>query len=107
MPKEIRKLVFTAQEIETAVGVYLDATKATARSKHVISVALQSGADLGALVKLSIALPGGRNEIVLTTEQLGVALIVYCKKTGIPLPKKGKKSVERDGGGIVMEITVN
>ena len=36
MPKEIRKLVFSAQEVETAIGVYLDATKATARSKHVI-----------------------------------------------------------------------
>ncbi len=106
MPKEIRKLLFSAQEVETAVGVYLDATKAKARSRHITSVALQRGAEVGALVKLTIALPGGRNEIALTTEQLGAALIVYCKKTGVPLPKSGKKSIERDGSGLAMEISV-
>ena len=106
MPREIRKLVFDAREIETAIGVYLDSSKAVAKSKHIVSVALQSGGEIGALIKLSIAIPGGRDEIILRTEQLGAAFILYCKKTGVPLPKGGRKMLSREDNSIVMEIAV-
>lgn len=107
MPKETRKLVFSAQEVETAIGVYLDASKIPARSTHILSVALQRGEEVGALLRLSIALPGAKDELLLGTEQIGAALILYCKKTRVPLPKGGTKSLQRDGPGIAMEITLD
>ncbi len=106
MPKEIRKLIFDAREIEAAIGLYLDTSKAVAKSKHIVSIALQSGGEVGALIKLSIAIPGGRDEIILRTEQLGAAFIIYCKKAGVPLPKSGRKMLARQDDSIVMEIAV-
>ncbi len=106
MPRETRKIVFDAREIETAIGVYLDTSKAVAKSKHIVGVALGSGDDVTALIKLSIAVPGGSNEIILRTEQLGAAFILYCKKTGVPLPKGGRKMLSREDHCIVMEIAV-
>ena len=49
MPKEMRKLIFDAREIEAAIGLYLDTSKAVAKSKHIVSIALQSGGEVGAL----------------------------------------------------------
>jgi hypothetical protein len=55
-------------------------------------------------IALSITLPGGQNEITLKSDQFGAAIILYCKKARIHLPKNGTKLLSLAEDGVSMGI---
>lgn len=111
MPKEVRYIVFQASEAERAVLDYLSPRGAIMAPQIGPRAAIAFGETeregICAIVT-GLREPGGlpRERRVDETALLS-ALITWCRKEGIPLPRRGMKSLELLGGSPALTVTVN
>src|SRR4051794_3264604 len=105
MPKEIRYLLFSAQEVQTAVIAFyrkrrggapaaVPARRTAAAMEPGLAIELRQRADGEPFALLRVGLPGGggrdaASAIELAAPDLVSALILYCKDKRIPIPAGG------------------
>ncbi|MDD9876398.1 MAG: hypothetical protein OXR84_03035 [Magnetovibrio sp.] len=102
MPRETRKLLFGAAELETAALTHCRRHGITVPEGAVGAVTV--GTDPGSAIRLRFGTGLGSDELRLDRRQLGDALIGYCRETGIPIPRQAAKSVRAEGDNIAMMI---
>jgi len=102
MPREMRKILFDAAELETAAlahcrrhGIYVP--------EGVIG-SISVGAGPAQAVSLRFGRDAQASELSLDRGQLGDALLDYCREAGIPMPRAAVKSVRAEGSCIAMTI---
>jgi hypothetical protein len=102
MPAEIRHLVFTKEELVTALRAY----------------ALKSGTKFPETAEASLSLAGGHRPAVqvqcgsrrngsslhFSGQELVAPLILFCNKKRIPLPVRGQKELTVMGGKLVLIV---
>ena len=104
MPKELRKLVFTSDELQTAAVAYC--YREGIKLPKGILKSVTFDADEKVSLNFSALADGGTTRIWLTRDQIAAAIIRYCRSLRIPIPRLSQKIVNPDGDGIALLINV-
>lgn len=106
MPIEIRRLLFSNEEICAVLSTFINSTKTHVEPGQVISVDIAQKDPI--LLRCTLATKGGRQ----TGEELeGVfvcaAILSWCMKNSIPLARKARKQVRvTQDGRIALDSTL-
>lgn len=108
MITEFRRLVFSVNEIETAVKAFDNAKVATLPDGEIARIEIAGEPELCARVWMKGS-PGDsvRSAPLLAADYLGAALIFHCSQCRIPLPRAAKKTLERAGDGLALSFSIN
>ena len=104
MPKELRKLVFTQDELQAAAVAYC--YREGMRLPKGILKSVTFGPEEQVCLNFSTLADGGPSRIRLTRDQIGAAIIRYCRSLRIPIPRLGQKVVNPDGDGVALLINL-
>jgi len=104
MPTELRRIVFTNEELRVALDNYM-MRKGTPLPPGVIISVKISGAD-GSSITVAVrgSWDGISNSVEIPARHVGAALIRYCKMSKIPLPKSAGKSLTTSGDYLALDI---
>ena len=103
MPKELRKLVFTRDELQAAAVAFCYREGMKLPKGMLESVTFE---DEYAQLNFSVISEKGPTRIRLTRDQIAAAIIRYCRSLRIPIPRLSQKIVNPDGEGVSMLISV-
>ena len=111
MPKEIRYLLFSADELRDCLHDYANGHAAVGTDRYVavqdVSLTQTPEGGVGAHVKLR---KQGNDEIEerdFVASDLNSALLLFCGKRSIPLAKRAQKSVEIFSDQIALMMTLD
>ena len=106
MPGERRKIIFSQDEFREAIRTYLERSNEEARTSEFVNVSLESDEEIAAVARFFNR--GSENEFRLTLDvsEIGAALMLYCLRNHIPLPKKGQKAVQIENDTIILVVTL-
>jgi hypothetical protein len=109
MPSEIRKLIFSSEEVcEVIVGYCLRKGR-TLPNSRIDSILVQPDSNDFLIAKFEpedLKHKGREEAVSFTKEQVAAALIMYCRARKIPLPRSAEKSLEGEGGGVSLKISI-
>ena len=103
---ELRHISFSKDALVMAVKLYF------AASKKPLPPGLVEGCDIIAApdtqVEISIRddASGNITKVPVSAETIGAAMINYCRKVSVPLPRDGKKSLLVSGDNLVLVVNV-
>jgi len=110
MPKEIRYLLFSAEEVLAALlHEAAEATPGVGLGAVSFSVQMATGLDGGVVLRIARRLPGGtrRPAPEMASAEVLALLLRLCKRSRIPLPLRGVKRVELLGTCLALAVTLN
>ncbi|TVR99810.1 MAG: hypothetical protein EA406_02385 [Rhodospirillales bacterium] len=101
MPKELRKVTFSADELQAAlVNHCLHAGKSMPRGR-LERIELNKASKTMAVMHFDAG-NANDSELLLTPEDVGAALIRFCKQQRIPLPRNARKGVQVEDDGVAL-----
>ncbi len=106
MPEEIRKILFSEEEVQAAVVDYCLRSKIRLPNKNIDE--LEVRADPEAMVVLKYVDIGSEEatEVELSRDQVAAALIRYCSNIKVPLPHSAQKVLQPGDDGIYLLINI-
>ena len=106
MPGERREIIFSQDEFREAIHTYLARSNDEARTSEFVNVSLETENGINAVARFFNR--GSENEFRLTMDvsEIGAALMLYCLRNHIPLPKKGQKAVQVENDTIILVVTI-
>jgi len=105
MISETRRLVFTADAIVDAMLLWLQSTRRSdLLAGYVKSGQVRTKPDLHLVMIIQSKDLSETKEVRFNADQIGAALISYCVRQKIPLPKQAVKSLERHGDNLSLII---
>ncbi|WP_138379444.1 hypothetical protein [Luteithermobacter gelatinilyticus] len=107
MPSEVRHIFFEEAELRRALVKYALVKGKTLLFDDIKSIIINNSGMVSAtlMIKKIINEPPIRMEF--STAELAAALVLFCKETGVPLPKKGVKSLNVDEDRVYMTIILD
>jgi hypothetical protein len=110
MPKEIRYLLFSTEEVLAALVEEATAA-APGMARDDVSFSLQMGATAQGGVALRVARRQRDGKLrparALQDEEVLALLLRLCRRTRVPLPLRGVKRVELVGRCLALSVTLN
>ena len=101
MVKEFRKIIFSRAEVESALSLYVRQSLVE-DAIHSTKV-MEFGKDNKYFVKIVVLMENTEEKyITLSPEQVGVALMLFCRQHSIMLPRRARKSIHPENGGIAL-----
>ncbi len=106
MPMELRKIFFSNEEVEVAARRYCMSTGKPLPRADTMYATFND--DIDAMVILHFCCSDRRDPTVvrLTCAEAREALVGFCKRARIPLPRAGKKVLWPQSDGIALMITL-
>src|SRR3954452_20295863 len=105
MIEEQRKLIFSMDELATAVLSYLISSKKMGERDKLGRISVNDGAEVS--VSATVVAQAGETTLVDVGAQiLGALLIAHCVKRKIPLPKRAAKSITRSGDRVALAFSM-
>ena len=106
MPEELRKILFSKEEVQAAVVDYCLRSKIRLPNKNIDE--LEVRADPEAMVVLKYVDIGSEEatEVELSRDQVAAALIRYCSNIKVPLPHSAQKVLQPGDDGIYLLINI-
>jgi hypothetical protein len=105
MIEEQRTLIFSMDELATAVLSYLISSKKMGERDKLGRIAVNGGADVSVSATI-VAVTGEQSPLDLGAQVLGAVLIAHCIKRKVPLPKRASKSIARNGDRLALAFTL-
>ena len=103
MVHEIRRIYFTDREVAAAVALFLSTKQdSSVCSEEIAEITVSDSLEVG--VHLKTRRPEQPEQLKLDIASLGAALVRFCAAKGIPLPRKGKKSLRREPDTVVLVL---
>lgn len=107
MISEWRRLVFTMDELATAILHYLLSTNKIGEKENLGRIAINGEDDL----QVSIVIKGGEKPegrtLELKSEILGALLLTHCIRSKIPVAKRAKKSIIRHEDKLALVLSID
>ena len=101
MATETRKILFTVDEVRTALIHYAIRTEMRMPKEGIDKLRFaKEGASVTFIYSRSPE--GEKREVNFSDQQVGAAMILYCHTRGFPLPRGADKMVKNEGQGISM-----
>ena len=105
MITETRQITFSPSELIDAVVAHIRSQKQSLPEGKINSIQLEETPDITIALLIQ---PSGSDKVqrvILRPEVVGAALIAHCKRRGIPVPRKGVKSLIVSGDSIGLVIS--
>ncbi len=106
MVTEFRRLVFSPQELQSAVGIFNAEKVSKLPQGKIVDLVVIAEPKLGARVQVNMSADTDDLEVSLDAAYLGAAMLYQCMRDRIPIPKAPKKTVEQDGDGLALVFSV-
>lgn len=115
MPTDVRKLIFTKQELRLCFQHYckgkgMSVPQSPLESFQVVDgsggrvVSDHSPEGLKVILHYTSHDPNNPLRVHLSEDQVLEALITLCKELGIPLPRRGQKFLQKNKDGLALTI---
>jgi hypothetical protein len=103
---ELRHISFSKDALVMAVKLYYAATKKPLPSGVVEGCEIVASPDTQLEIAIRDDASGEVRKVPISAEIIGAAMINYCRKVSVPLPREGKKSLLVSGDNLVLVVTV-
>jgi hypothetical protein len=104
--REHREIIFSHEEVVGAVTALMSANGMLPTGGIAALRIVDSEGSVAAVVSLASTKAGRPQELQLSAEHLGAALIAACRSSRVPLPRAAKKRLARAEDGVVLNIDV-
>ena len=103
---ELRHISFSKDALVMAVKLYYAATKKSLPSGVVEGCEIVATPDTEVEITIRDDAAGQLQKVRIPAEIIGAAMINYCRKVNVPLPRDGKKSLLVSGDNLVLVVNV-
>ena len=103
---ELRHISFSKDALVMAVKLYYAATKKALPSGVVEGCEIVATPDTEVEITIRDDAASQLQKVQISAEIIGAAMINYCRKVNVPLPRDGKKSLLVSGGNLVLVVSV-
>jgi hypothetical protein len=103
---ELRHISFSKDALVMAVKLYYAATKKSLPSGVVEGCDIVATPDTHVEIAIRADAGGQLQKVPVPAETIGAAMINYCRKVNVPLPRDGKKSLLVSGDNLVLVVNV-
>ena len=103
---ELRHISFSKDALVMAVKLYYAATKKSLPSGVVEGCEIVAAPDTQVEITIRDDAGGQLQKVEISAEIIGAAMINYCRKVNVPLPRDGKKSLLVSGDNLVLVVNV-
>jgi len=103
---ELRHISFSKDALVMAVKLYYAASKKPLPPGVVEGCEIVAAPDTQIEISIRDDASGLINKISVPAETIGAAMINYCRKVSVPLPRDGKKSLLVSGDNLVLVVNV-
>lgn len=103
---ELRHISFSKDALVMAVKLYYAGTKKPLPSGVVEGCEIVAAPDTQVEIKIRDDASGEIKTVPISAEIMGAAMINYCRKVNVPLPREGKKSLLVSGDNLVLVVNV-
>ncbi len=107
MPKELRKLVFSEDELRAAAFDYCLRTNVAIPQAPLESLQVGDDPEAAITLKFDTMHAADEKEFKLSRDQVGAALIRFCSDHQIPLPRHGQKVLQVQNGAISLMVNIH
>ena len=105
-PSEMRRIVFTQDEVLVALSRYAVHPPDRAESSRFVSCRILRRPRLRVLAELVPHEGGPGEEIEVDTNDVAAALLRYCAASGVPIPMKADKELEVVGENLAINLRI-
>ena len=106
MLREIRSILFTQPELENAVKLFHTSVQAILPPGKIISFEVDGSNEPALKVNVMASTEGEVSTVTMGTAHLAAAMLHYCIKNGIPVPRKARKKLEIIEGDMALTLTL-
>jgi hypothetical protein len=103
---ELRHISFSKDALVMAVKLYFAASKKPLPPGVVEGCDIIAAPDTQVEITIRDDASGNLNKVPVSAETIGAAMIHYCRKVSVPLPRDGKKSLLVSGDNLVLVVNV-
>jgi len=103
---ELRHISFSKDALVMAVKLYYAATKKALPSGVVEGCEIVATPDTEVEITIRDDAASQLQKVQISAEIIGAAMINYCRKVNVPLPRDGKKSLLVSGDNLVLVVSV-
>jgi hypothetical protein len=103
---ELRHISFSKDALVMAVKLYYAATKKSLPSGVVEGCEIVAAPDTQVEISIRDDAASQLQKVQISAEIIGAAMINYCRKVNVPLPRDGKKSLLVSGDNLVLVVSV-
>jgi hypothetical protein len=103
---ELRHISFSKDALVMAVKLYYAATKKSLPSGVVEGCEIVAAPDTQVEISIRDDAASQLQKVQISAEIIGAAMINYCRKVNVPLPREGKKSLLVSGDNLVLVVNV-
>lgn len=107
MPEELRKILFSKEEVQAAVVDYCLRSKIRLPDKNIEGLEVSADPEAMVVLKYAEAGPEEDNAVELSRDHVAAALIRYCSNIKVPLPRSAQKVLQPGNGGISLLINID
>ncbi len=104
MVSELRYIAFTHQDALNGAVDYLLRRQKRLPSGNIVSVRFETMPSVAARIGVARDDTGAVEHVLLKTEELAAALVLFCIKNEIPLPRHSRKTIKVVPDGIALVI---
>jgi hypothetical protein len=103
---ELRHISFSKDALVMAVKLYYAASKKSLPPGVVEGCEIVAAPDTHVEISIRDDSSGQIVKVPVPAETIGAAMINYCRKVNVPLPREGKKSLLVSGDNLVLVVSV-
>ncbi len=107
MPEELRKILFSKEEVQAAVVDYCLRAKIRLPAKNIEGLEVQADPEAMVVLKYADTGPDETSAVELSRDQVAAALIRYCSNIKVPLPRSAQKVLQPGDDGISLLINID
>jgi len=107
VPKELRKLVFTIDELKSAAYDYCLRNSVRIPQAPIDDLIVEDSDSTFLTLCFSSSDLSDPKRVPLNRDKVGAALIKYCSTNGIPMPRMAQKVLKVDNGEVSMMISLH
>ena len=107
MPEELRKILFSKEEVQAAVVDYCLRAKIRLPARNIENLEVRADPEATVVLKYADTGSAVANEVELSRDQVAAALIRYCRSINVPLPRGARKVLQPGDDGISLLINID
>ena len=107
MPSEFRQIVYRTDELTEALDGYREASDHEIPEGKVVCCNISTTPPVSVRIVLAAAEDGAWHEIALPPSTVAAALIAYCQRHGIIVPRHSCKSLQMMGESLALVIRMD
>lgn len=107
MPRELRKIVFSAEEVQGAAVGHCLHSQIPLPQANITRIDIVEDPLATVVLHFSPSNPAEPTEVALTREEVAAALIRRCVEQKIPLPRQAQKLLHPEDDGIALMISID